>query len=105
MMAYWNSWPTRTDPGQPSRHERSVVSNAPLSDGFLATPLIKAANTVPIPMPAPASPTVAAPAPMHFPAMTMAAVVLSATMPRVWVALRSARAFAGVSRGRVLECG
>lgn len=35
------------------------------NDGFLAKPITKLPNTVPIPAPEPATPTVAAPAPMY----------------------------------------
>lgn len=36
------------------------------NDGFLAYPMIRLPNTVPIPDPDPAAPTAAAPAPMYF---------------------------------------
>ena len=40
-------------------------NNCGFSDGFLAYPMIKLPKTVPIPAPDPATPTVAAPAPMN----------------------------------------
>ena len=47
------------------------VNSCPLSDGFLAYPMIKAPNTIPIPTPDPATPIVAAPAPINFAASTI----------------------------------
>ncbi len=41
-------------------------NNCPLKAGFLATPKIKAPNTIPIPIPAPIKPVVAIPVPMIF---------------------------------------
>jgi len=48
-------------------------------DGFLAYPMMRLPNTVPIPAPDPATPTVAAPAPMN-----LAAVSISLLTALVW---------------------
>ena len=62
-------------------------NNCPVSDGFRATPLIKAPKTVPMPVPAPMSPAAAAPAPISLPAPRMAApiVMVSVATPRDWL--------------------
>ena len=41
------------------------LNNSSFKEGFLATPITNAPNTVPIPTPAPASPIVANPAPIN----------------------------------------
>ncbi|KAH3680581.1 hypothetical protein WICPIJ_008226, partial (mitochondrion) [Wickerhamomyces pijperi] len=41
-------------------------NNVSFNDGFLETPLINAANTIPIPIPAPINPIVEIPAPIYF---------------------------------------
>lgn len=43
----------------------------PLREGFLAKPMIKLPKMLPIPAPEPATPTVAAPAPMNLAAESM----------------------------------
>jgi len=45
-----------------------------LSDGFLAYPMMREPNTDPIPAPDPATPTVAAPAPINLAAESMSRV-------------------------------
>lgn len=64
----------------------AYANSWPLSEGFLATPVIRAPKTVPIPAPAPMSPAAAAPAPMSLPAPRMAApmVTVSVATPRDW---------------------
>ena len=49
-------------------------NNCGFNDGFLAYPMIKLPKTVPIPAPDPATPTVAAPAPMNLAAASMSRV-------------------------------
>jgi len=44
----------------------AYVNSCCFRDGLRAYPMIKLPKTVPIPAPEPASPTVAAPAPMNF---------------------------------------
>ena len=51
-------------------YEKSCCFN----DGFLAYPMIREPNTVPIPAPDPATPTVAAPAPINLAAESMSRV-------------------------------
>ncbi|MCX7564693.1 hypothetical protein OS176_14370, partial [Xanthomonadaceae bacterium XH05] len=46
-------------------------NNCCFRDGFLAYPMMRLPNTVPIPAPEPATPTVAAPAPMNLAAVSM----------------------------------
>ena len=43
----------------------AILNISSLREGFLEIPITKAPNTVPIPTPAPASPIVANPAPIH----------------------------------------
>lgn len=45
-------------------------------EGFLAYPMISEPNTEPIPAPDPATPTVAAPAPMNFAAESMSRLIV-----------------------------
>jgi len=56
------------------------------SDGFLAYPMIKLPKTVPIPAPDPATPTVAAPAPMNLAAESMSLCTGVVWMERVMTA-------------------
>lgn len=65
-----------------------VVGYLPLRDGLRATPWIKAPKTVPMPIPAPARPIVAIPAPCILAETIRAAAVDSATTPRDCMALR-----------------
>lgn len=43
----------------------AILNNSSFNDGFLEIPKTKALNILPIPIPAPASPIVAKPAPIH----------------------------------------
>lgn len=58
-------------------------NNCGLSDGFLAYPITKLPNTVPIPAPEPAHPTVAAPAPINFAACSIS--LLGAVVCIFWL--------------------
>ena len=44
----------------------AILKSSSFNEGFLEIPNTSAPNTVPIPIPAPASPIVAHPAPIHF---------------------------------------
>ena len=44
----------------------AYANNCPLNEGFLATPIINAPKTTPIPTPAPIKPVVAKPVPIIF---------------------------------------
>ena len=44
----------------------AILNNSSFREGFLDVPNTKAPKTVPIPIPAPAKPIVAKPAPIHF---------------------------------------
>jgi len=54
--------PIASDRAKP---KMAKAKSSPFSDGFLAYPMTRLPNTVPIPAPDPAHPTVAAPAPMY----------------------------------------
>jgi len=55
--------------------------------GFLAYPMMRLPNTVPIPAPDPATPTVAAPAPINLAAESMSLLVLDVWMDLVRMAV------------------
>lgn len=59
--------PVASDKAKP---KIAYVNNADLMLGFLAVPLINAAKTIAIPIPAPNNPIVANPAPIYLPANT-----------------------------------
>ncbi len=44
----------------------AILNNSSFKEGFLEIPITNAPNTVPIPIPAPANPIVAKPAPTYF---------------------------------------
>lgn len=66
---------------KPIKWKRFTLNNRSLEMGliYLAYPIIRLPNTVPIPAPDPATPTVAAPAPMN-----LAAVSMSRLTALVW---------------------
>lgn len=53
-----------------------------LSEGLRAYPITSAPNTFPIPAPDPATPTVAAPAPMYFAALSISRCSMEVWIPR-----------------------
>merc|ERR1719151_143851 len=55
-----------------------------LSEGFLAYPMMSEPKTDPIPAPEPATPTVAAPAPMNLAALSMSLRAVEVWRARVW---------------------
>jgi len=67
----------------------AYVNSCCFRDGLRAYPMIKLPKTVPIPAPEPASPTVAAPAPMNFAAASTSRWVTDVWKPRLTIWLTS----------------
>lgn len=68
-----------------------------MRDGFRAYPIMSDPNTVPIPAPDPATPTVAAPAPMNFAAESISVRLAVVCSARDWLTVTGAT-FAGCAQ-------